>query len=178
MCRMIFPGCVAATRFLTTPLSNQGVVIRIGWLCWHSKRWMLTNLREVKIIFSLCTQSSNIYVIIYFDNQSHECSTAKHRKGNITTRAKQSTIHILLEPFSEFWLEPGTPLVQVAHMDPIWLEFAIGMLLDLGPPEIWAPGPPWCPLGPKNFRQNFSHIIKIRCYFMYFVDLFWRKCGE
>ena len=33
-------------------------------------------------------------------------------------------------------------------------------------------------MGPKIFGQNFSHIITIRWYFMYFVDLFGKKCSK
>ena len=38
--------------------------------------------------------------------------------------------------------------------------------------------PHFSPLGPKFGPQKFSHIILKWCYFMSFVDLFWRKCRK
>ena len=45
----------------------------------------------------------------------------------------------------------------------------------------WPQIPQVCPLGPKFFRQIFSHIIKFICYLMHFEDLFgkkWLKVGK
>ena len=41
------------------------------------------------------------------------------------------------------------------------------VLLKQGPQR-----PQGCPMGPKFLVQNFSFIIKIRCYFMHFCHLF------
>ena len=79
--------------------------------------------------------------------------------------------HTMLQPCLDFWREFGPPVVPGGHMDPKWPEFEIGMVLDPDPPEILPPGTPGVSHGTKKNRQNFSHIIKIRCYFMHFGDL-------
>ena len=62
--------------------------------------------------------------------------------SKIRAHSKYDTCHTVLQPFSEFRLEYLTPLLQEVHMDPIWLEFEVGLLLVLGPPEMGALGTP------------------------------------
>ena len=50
--------------------------------------------------------------------------------------------HTMTQVFSEFWRLPGVPLVLEGHMDPIWIEFEVSMLLAVRPYEIEAPGTP------------------------------------
>ena len=59
------------------------------------------------------------------------------------------------------------------HITRIWdweNTYFIGILL-----RSWPHGPQGCPMGPKFFVQNFSFIIKIRCYLMHFCHLFCKK---
>ena len=64
-------------------------------------------------------------------------------------------IHTKLEPFLDFRLVHEGPLVPGVYVDPIRLEFEIGMLLDPDPSEILAPGTPGMSLGTKIFSSKF-----------------------
>ena len=78
----------------------------------------------------------------------------------------------MMDPSLDFWLVSLVPVVPGDHMDPIWLEFEISVILELRPSEIEAPG---CPMGPKFLSQNFSHANLSWCYFIGFEDLFGEK---
>ena len=44
-----------------------------------------------------------------------------------------------------------------------------------GPQRSWPQWPQVSPMGPKKFRQKFSHMILIGCYLVHFWDLFCKK---
>ena len=83
--------------------------------------------------------------------------------------------HTKPQIFGDFFDFHGKPLSWVLHMDPRepWITFS--MLLTVHPAEIQAPSTPGVSHGTKTIRQIFSQIIKIRCYFMHFGDLLYKK---
>ena len=64
-------------------------------------------------------------------------------------------VHTGLQPFLDFWLDLGMPPVQMLHFDPNWLEFEIGMILDLHPAENQVPGTPGVSHGTKKISSKF-----------------------
>ena len=59
------------------------------------------------------------------------------------------------KPCLVFWRDFGMPPFLGDQLDPKWLEFEIGMVLDLDPPEILSPGTPGVSLGTKIFSSRF-----------------------
>ena len=89
--------------------------------------------------------------------------------------AGHSMYHYVMETVSDFWLAPEVPLVQGVHLDPIWLEFEIGMLLSACPPKILTPRTPGMSLGTKNFSSKFFSYHKNKMLFYAFCGFVVKK---
>ena len=75
----------------------------------------------------------------------------------------------MTQVFSEFWRLPGVPLVLEGHIDPIWIEFEVSMLLAVRPCEIEAPGTPGVSLGTKFFGSKiFSYHPKMILFYVFY----------
>ena len=69
--------------------------------------------------------------------------------------------HTMTELSLDFWLEPGMPCIQRPHMDPKRPGTEIGMVLELHPAEIEAPGTPGKSQGTKIFSSKFLAKIDV-----------------
>ena len=80
-------------------------------------------------------------------------------------------LHTVTQPFLDFRQKSLTPLLQEAHMDPIWLEFDVGQILVLGPSDIGAPGTLWGSHGTKNFGSKIFSYHPLMILFYGFCGL-------
>ena len=95
---------------------------------------------SLKLIFKTSTNLACSTLVNLFNEMSQKLeiySLTSYTYDNFLIN-----FHTMTQVFSEFWRLPGEPLVLEGHMDPIWIEFEVSMLLAVRPYEIEAPGIP------------------------------------
>ena len=87
-------------------------------------------------------------------------------------------MHTMMQLTSDFFAVHEMPLVQGGHMHPKILETEVSMLLEVGPPEIQAPGAPGRSHGTKIFASKFfSHQPQMMLFYA-FCGYMWVKLAK